>query len=115
MSSRVDMEGIESPVCQHFQRAAELLGKRWIPQILRALLSGSTRFTELRDAIPPISDALLSDRLKQLGSEGVVTRTVLPETPVLIEYGLTERGRDLGRVIEELAAWAERWVDAPSQ
>jgi DNA-binding HxlR family transcriptional regulator len=106
------IETTEGPVCRHFQRAAELLGKRWSPQIVRALLSGTSRFTDLRSSIPPISDALLSDRLKELEAAGIVTRTVLPETPVRIEYGLTERGRDLNGVIEELAAWAERWADA---
>lgn len=105
----------EGPVCRHFQRAAELIGKRWNPQIVRALLSGTTRFTDLRDAVPPISDALLSDRLKELESEGIVTRTVLPSTPVRIEYALSERGHDLTRVIEELGAWAERWADEPAQ
>jgi DNA-binding HxlR family transcriptional regulator len=110
----VQADRIEGPVCRHFQRAAELLAKRWSPQIVRALLSGTTRFTELRDAIPPISDALLSDRLKELETEGIVTRTVVPETPVRVEYGLTERGRDLSRVIEELGEWAERWLDAPT-
>lgn len=104
----------EGPVCRHFQRAAELIGKRWNPQIVRALLSGITRFTDLREAVPPISDALLSDRLKELESEGIVIRTVLPSTPVRIEYALSERGRDLTRVIEELGTWAERWADEPA-
>jgi DNA-binding HxlR family transcriptional regulator len=102
----------EEAVCRHFQRAAELLGKRWNPQIVRALLSGTNRFTDLRASIRPISDALLSERLKELEAAGIVTRTVRPETPVRIEYGLTERGRDLTRAFEELAAWAERWADA---
>lgn len=104
----------EGPVCQHFQRAATLIGKRWNPQIVRALLSGITRFTDLREAVPPISDALLSDRLKELESEGIVTRTVVPSMPVRVEYALSERGRDLTQVIEELGAWAERWADEPS-
>ena len=102
------------PVCAHFQHAAAMLGKRWNPQILRALLAGTRRFSQLRDAIPPISDALLSERLKELAEGGIVTRTVIPRTPVRIEYGLTERGRDLSRVIEELAAWAERWAEEPA-
>lgn len=113
-SMRPQVERIEAPVCQHFQRAAELVGKRWNPQIVRALLSGVTRFTALREAIPHISDALLSERLKELEAEGVVTRTVTPATPVRIAYGLTERGRDLSRVIDELAEWAERWATAPA-
>ena len=104
----------EGPVCAHFQRAAELLGKRWTPQIVRALLADHARFSDLRLAIPSISDALLSDRLKELEAAGILTRTVTPATPVRIDYELTARGRDLSGVIEELAEWAERWADAPS-
>jgi DNA-binding HxlR family transcriptional regulator len=100
----------EAPVCRHFQRAADLLGKRWNTQIIRALLSGESRFTDVRDGVPSLSDALLSERLKELEAEGIVTRTVTPTTPVRIEYGLTEAGRDLAAVMDELAAWAERWA-----
>ena len=102
----------EPPICQHFQRAAELIGKRWNPQVIRALQTGSARFGDIKGAIPQISDALLSDRLKELESEGIVTRDVTPSTPVLIEYHLTERGRALTKVMDELARWAERWSDA---
>ena len=100
----------ESPMCKHFQRAAELIGKRWNPQIVRALQSGETRFTDVRNGIAGISDAVLSERLKELETLGIVTRTVTPDTPVRIDYGLTDRGRDLTKVMEELAAWAERWA-----
>jgi len=103
----------DAPVCQHFQKAAELLGRRWNPQILRALLTGSRRFTELRTAVPGLSDHLLSERLKEFEAAGIVTRTVTPTTPVRIDYDLTERGRDLERVIGELATWAERWGRLP--
>jgi DNA-binding HxlR family transcriptional regulator len=106
------MASDESPMCQHFQRAAELIGKRWNPQVVRALQSGATRFTDLRKGIPSISDAVLSERLKELEVQGIVTRTVTPDTPVRIDYRLTERGRDLTKVMEELAQWAERWATA---
>ncbi len=101
----------EAPMCEHFQRAAELIGKRWNPQVVRALQSGATRYGDIKDAIPQISDALLSDRLKELEAQHVVTRDVTPSTPVLIEYHLTDRGRDLTKVMDELGRWAERWSD----
>ncbi len=104
----------EAPICEHFQRAAELVAKRWNPQIVRSLLSGVDRFSDLKASIPQISDGLLSERLKELEAEGIVTRTVTPDTPVRITYGLTERGRDLSNVMEELAGWAERWAAAPA-
>ena len=97
-------------VCESFQRAAELVGKRWIPQIVWVLLGGPGRYSALGDAIPEISDTLLSERLRELEEAGIVTRTVTPSTPVLIEYGLTERGRDLAAVIEGLSSWADRWA-----
>ena len=59
--------------------------------------------------IPNISDGLLSERLKELEAEHIVTRDVTPSTPVLIEYHLTDRGRELTRVVDELGRWAERW------
>lgn len=108
------VEEAETPICQHFQRAAELVAKRWNPQIVRVLLTGVDRFSEIKAAIPQISDALLSERLKELEADGIVTRTVTPQTPVRICYGLTERGHDLSKVMEELAAWAERWTVAPA-
>ena len=79
-----------------------------------AMLSGATRFSDLRDAVAPISDTLLSERLKQLEADGIVRRDVTPSTPVLIEYRLTDEGRDLEQVIEELRRWAERWAEVPA-
>jgi DNA-binding HxlR family transcriptional regulator len=102
----------DSPICRHYREAADMLGKRWTPQILRGLLSGASRYTELKGGVAPISDALLSDRLKELEILGIVVRDVTPSTPVRISYGLTEKGRDLAGVIDELAAWAERWAEA---
>jgi DNA-binding HxlR family transcriptional regulator len=97
------------PMCEHFRSAAEVLGRRWNPQIIRILLAGPIRFGHLRDSIPGISDRLLSERLKGLEAEGIVRRVVTPRTPVRIEYSLTEKGADLTQSITSLAEWAERW------
>ena len=97
-------------ICEHFQRAADLLGKRWSTLIVGAMLDGATRFSDLSEAVAPISDTLLSERLKQLEADGILRRVVTPSTPVLIEYQLTEEGRDLKRVIGELRRWGERWA-----
>ena len=104
----------ESPICRHYRQASEMLGKRWTPQILRGLLSGVTRYTDLKDGVAPISDALLSDRLKELDTLGIVVRDVTLSTPVRITYGLTEKGKDMAGVIGELADWAERWAEEPA-
>jgi DNA-binding HxlR family transcriptional regulator len=100
----------EPQICEHFQQAAALIARRWNPLIVGALLDGLTRFTDLRNAIPGISDRLLSERLKELEAAGIVTREVTPCTPVRIEYGLSQQGRDLAGVVDELRAWAERWA-----
>jgi DNA-binding HxlR family transcriptional regulator len=104
-------------VCESFQRAAELVGQRWVPQIVWVLLGGARRYSELREAVPEISDTLLSERLRELERARVVARTVTPSTPVLIEYALTSRGRELSVVIEGLSNWADRWTadDRPSK
>jgi len=104
----------ERAVCESFQEAAQLVGRRWVPQIVWVLLDGPRRYSVLRAAISEISDTVLSDRLRELEGAGILTRAVTPSTPVLIEYALSERGRDLAKVIEGLATWADRWsaVDA---
>ena len=97
-------------VCEHFQRAAEVLGRRWNPQVIRVLLFGPARFGEIRERVPGISDNLLSERLKQLEVDGIVVRTVHGGRPVLIEYTLTDAGRGLGKAIDALGEWAERFA-----
>lgn len=99
-----------TPFCPVYHEAIELIGRRWTGAILRVLLSGATRFSDVTTTIPGLSDRLLSERLKELESEGIVTRTVYPETPVRVEYGLTEKGRALTDVVEAVSAWAERWL-----
>jgi DNA-binding HxlR family transcriptional regulator len=97
-------------VCESFQRAAQLVGQRWVPQIVWVLLDGGRRYSAVRESIPEISDTLLSERLRELEEAGIVRRTVTPSTPVLIEYSLSERGRELAVVMDGLSTWAERWA-----
>jgi DNA-binding HxlR family transcriptional regulator len=96
--------------CPVYHRAVELIGRRWTGAILRALLAGVTRFSDLAATVPGMSDRMLSERLKELEAEGVVLRRVIPETPVRIEYELTEKGRALQGVIEAVSDWAGRWT-----
>src|SRR5947207_1748363 len=96
--------------CPFFHRAIELIGSRWTGAILRALLAGVTRFSDLGETIPGLSDRMLSERLKELEAEGLITRTVIPETPVRIEYRVTEKGRALGDALAAVAHWAETWL-----
>jgi DNA-binding HxlR family transcriptional regulator len=98
--------------CPRYHRAVELVGRRWTGAVIRVLLGGRARYHELRDAIPDISDRMLSERLRELEQEGVLARVVVPETPVRVEYELTEKGLALEPVVRAIARWAERWVPA---
>lgn len=97
-------------VCPLYHQAAELIGRRWTGAILRALADGAVRFGDLSAAVPGVSARMLSERLKELEVEGLVTREVLPEHPVRIEYRLTDKGRDLDTVMSAIADWAHRWL-----
>lgn len=99
-----------TPFCPAYHRAIEIIGRRWTGEIVRALLAGKTRFSEITATVPGLSDRLLAERLKELEREGIVARTVLPETPVRVEYGLTAKGQALGSVVQELSGWAEHWL-----
>ena len=89
-----------------FHAASELIGKRWNGAIVRSLFHGCTNFREIGDAIPGISDRLLSERLKELTAEGVVERIEYSRG-----YRLTAKGHDLRHVLIEIAKWAHRWSD----
>jgi DNA-binding HxlR family transcriptional regulator len=104
----------EGPICRHFQRAAELIARRWVPQVIYAMQPGPARYTDIKVAIPRISDAILSERLKELEAADIVSRTVTPTTPVRIAYALTPRGDQLAAVLGELQVWAERWAETPA-
>jgi DNA-binding HxlR family transcriptional regulator len=103
-------ESLEAPVCGLFHRASELIGRRWTGAIIYVLLRGRTRFAALRAAIPGITDRMLSERLQELEQEAIVAREVIPETPVRIEYSLTDKGRALAGPIEAIGMWAHDWL-----
>jgi DNA-binding HxlR family transcriptional regulator len=103
-----------SAFCPDYQHAIELIGRRWTGAVVRALLSGAARFSDVAAAIPGVSDRLLSERLKELEAEGVVVRTVIPTTPVRVEYHLTPKGRALADVVVAVSDWANDWL-APAE
>src|SRR5438552_17794092 len=93
------MSGAAS-LCPRFHVAVELIGSRWSGAIIQCLLGGRARYNAIRATIPEISDRMLSERLRALEAEGVVTRIVVPESPVRVEYELTAKGRALQESIE---------------
>jgi DNA-binding HxlR family transcriptional regulator len=104
------MAEIVPQVCSRFHRAVELIGSRWTGAIIQTLLQGKTRYALIKAAIPDITDRMLSERLKSLEAEDLVTRWVIADTPVRVEYELTEKGRSLESALHEIGAWAERWI-----
>ena len=100
--------------CPRYQEAVELIGRRWNGAVVRMLVARPRRFAELAAGIPDISDRMLSERLRELEGAGVVSRSVVPDIPVRVEYSLTDKGLDLETAIRSLARWAERWIDDES-
>ena len=104
------MAEVVPQVCARFHRAVELIGSRWTGAIIQTLLHGKTRYALIKAAIPDITDRMLSERLRSLEAEDLVTRWVIADTPVRVEYELTEKGRSLQIALHEIGAWAERWI-----
>ena len=103
--------GRSPALCPQFHRASELIGRRWTGAIIFVLLKSRCRFAVLGAAIPDITDRMLSDRLRELEGEGIVDRTVVPETPVRVEYALTRKGRALAAAVDAIVDWAHKWVE----
>jgi DNA-binding HxlR family transcriptional regulator len=100
----------ETPaLCNAFHHAIELIGRRWTGAIIFLLLKSRCRFAMLRDGIPDITDRMLSERLQELEQEGIVERTVIPESPVRVEYSLTAKGRALATAVDAVSDWAHKW------
>lgn len=98
------------PVCPLFHEAVELVGRRWTGAILRALMDGPLRFSEVAALIPELSDRLLSERMKELESRGLVSREVIPGPPLRVRYDLSQMGHELEPALGELQRWARRWL-----
>lgn len=88
------------------------IGDRWTVLIVGILEDGTKRFSELRDAVGGITPKVLTQTLRGLERDGLVTRTVYAEVPPRVEYTLTELGRSLTGPIDDIRAWAEGNVRA---
>jgi DNA-binding HxlR family transcriptional regulator len=96
--------------CPYYHEAVELVGRRWTGAILRVLMDGPLRFSEIAQAVPELSDRLLSERMKELEARGIVDRTVISGPPLRVEYALSQMGRELEPALWELQRWAKRWL-----
>ena len=96
--------------CPYYHEAVELVGRRWTGAILRVLMDGPLRFSEVAQAVPELSDRLLSERMKELESRGIVERNVIAGRPLRVEYQLSRMGRELEPALTEIEHWAQRWL-----
>ncbi|MBY0222924.1 MULTISPECIES: winged helix-turn-helix transcriptional regulator [Sporosarcina] len=100
----------QANICPRFEKAISLLSQRWTALIINQMLSGPHRFCALQSSIG-ISGKVLSERLKDLEQKEIIKRKVIPETPVIIEYSLTEKGYSLEPVLKEIENWSQAWLD----
>lgn len=104
-------DGSSTPrCCPLYHEAVELVGRRWTGAILRVLMDGPMRFSQVAQAVPELSDRLLSERMKELEARGIVQRTVRAGPPVRVEYSLSKMGAELEPALSELQRWANRWL-----
>ena len=96
-------------VCHRYHEAVELVGRRWSGAILFSLIAGPRYFSEVAAAVPGVSDRLLSQRLRELESEGVVERSVHEGSPARVSYCLSEQGEALVPALQALYDWAQEW------
>ncbi len=92
-------------------RALEVMGGKWTPQLLHELLGGTRRFGELRNALAGVSPKTLTERLRTLEVQGIVERTIYAEVPPRVEYKLTPHGRSLGKIIQAMLDWGAVQID----
>jgi DNA-binding HxlR family transcriptional regulator len=94
---------------------ADLIGHKWHPVIVHQLLTaGELGFSDLGSRVGGVSNKMLSDSLTALEDRGLVERRIVNEKPVRVRYSLTERGRDLGPLLEEMVQWGRTHVDTTS-
>jgi DNA-binding HxlR family transcriptional regulator len=96
-----------SPCCSRYHHAVELIGKRWSGAILLVLLDGPSRFCEITQLVPDLSDRLLSERLKELEAEGIVERRPEPGDSARVRYALSDKGRALEPALRALESWSQ--------
>lgn len=105
-SQKFDKLRDECPV----KAAIDVIRGRWKPLILREIRDGTKRFTELRAALPEVTAQTLTLQLRQLEADEVVTRRIYAEVPARVEYELSEYGKTLSNVMEELEAWGQSYL-----
>lgn len=100
----------QTTICPRFEKAVSLLSQRWYALIIYQLLNGPSRFGCIQSSIG-ISGKVLSERLKELEHQGIIKREIIPNTPVLINYSLTEKGLSLQPILKGIEEWSQEWIE----
>jgi DNA-binding HxlR family transcriptional regulator len=100
--------------CGGFRSVLEFVGRKWVGAVLLAGAEGARRFTQYRNLVPGISDRMLAQRLKELETYGLMTREVVPSTPVQIRYAPSASGEELIKALQPLIAWGARRLEEGS-
>jgi DNA-binding HxlR family transcriptional regulator len=106
---RAEAKRIDDIQWRLFHASVELIGRRWSSAILLAVTRGAHRFSEIQAAVPGLSDRMLAQRLRELSAAELITRDVVPSTPVQVIYLLTPRGHELMAALQPLVHWGLRW------
>lgn len=96
------------PACP-VETTLSLIGDKWKVLILRDLMPGTKRFGELKKSIGSVSQKVLTAQLRDMESNGLVTRTVYPEVPPRVEYSLTALGKSLKPILDAMWNWGENY------
>lgn len=92
------------------ERTVNLIGGKWTLLILRDLFTGTKRFGELRSSLTGVSPKTLTDKLRELESNGLIQRTIYPEVPPRVEYALTKRGKSMQKIFDAMTAWGTEYA-----
>ncbi|MBX0322155.1 helix-turn-helix transcriptional regulator [Halomicroarcula sp. F13] len=107
MGTDGDATGGQTSERRQLRRATAILGKKWHPMLIDTLLvAGPLGFNDLKARVDGISDKVLSEALDDLQESGLVTRDVIDDKPVRVEYSLTTAGADLAPIIDALQSWS---------
>ncbi|MEN9739840.1 MAG: HTH-type transcriptional regulator YodB [Actinomycetota bacterium] len=96
-------------VCSELHQSVELIGKRWTGAIVSVMLGGANHACDIRNAVPGLSDRLLTERLRELEATGIVRRDVTDARPPIVEYSLTDKGEALAPVLDAISVWGKSW------
>lgn len=100
----------ELPACP-VATMVELIGNKWKLLIIRNLLASTSRFGELKNGVPGISQKVLTDNLRALEADGLVIRTVFPEVPPRVEYSLSDLGNTLRPLFKSMEEWGNTYKE----